>query len=153
MFFKKKIKTIDTELNELSQLLFLDQEGSFPKQKVLISIPNDNSIDSLKLIDDYLESIREENELEEIYNSLVLRLGAYVGEVIKSNSKKDYHWYDFKTAKKLQPSIKDWEEQIGTAAILHSTETGEMTFSINKVCKFIDNGSVDSLYSYAKIMI
>lgn len=153
MFFKKKIKTIDTELNELSQLLFLDQEGSFPKQKVLISIPNDNSIDSLKLIDDYLESIREENELEEIYNSLVLRLGAYVGEVIKSNSKKDYHWYDFKTAKKLQPSIKDWEEQIGTAAILHSAETGEMTFPINKVCKFIDNGSVDSLYSYAKIMI
>jgi len=55
MFFKKKIKTIDTELNELSQILFLNQEGSFPKQKVLISIPNDYSIDSLKHIDDYLK--------------------------------------------------------------------------------------------------
>lgn len=153
MFFKKKIKTIDTELNELSQILFLEQEGSLPKQEILISIPNDYSIDSLKLIDHYLEAIREANGLEENYNSLVLRIGAYVGEVIKINSKKDYHWYDFKTAKKLQPSIKDWGEQIGTAAILHSAETGKMTFPINKVCKFIENGFEDSLFSYAKVMI
>ncbi|MFS0881135.1 hypothetical protein [Metabacillus niabensis] len=153
MFLKKKIKTIDTELNELSQLLFLDEKGSFPKQEVLLSIPNDYLIDSLKLIDHYLEAIREANELEENYHSLVLRVGAYVGEVIKINSKKEYHWYDFKTAKKLQPSMKDWEEQIGTAAILYSAETDEMTFPINKVCKFIENGSEDSLFSYAKVMI
>lgn len=153
MSFKKKIETIDVALNELSQVLFLDPEGTFPNKEFLNSIDNNYSLASLKFIDNYLDTIRGSKELELNYNRIVLRVGAYVGEVIKKNSKKDYHWYDFKTASILRPSIKDWKEQIETAAVLHSMETGETTFPINKVCKYIDNGSEDSLFFYAQVGI
>lgn len=153
MLFKKKKPTIDVELNELSRMLFLETEDSFPNKEILFSIKNDYSINSLKSIENYLETLRGAKELEENYNRIVLRVGAYVGEVIKINSKKDYHWYDFNTVSILQPSIKQWEEQIETVAALHSIETDETTFPINKVCKFIENGPEDSLFFYAQVMI
>jgi hypothetical protein len=152
MFFKKKLPTIDGELNELSQLLFLEKELPLPNQEILSSIVNNYSLNSLKNIENYLDSIRYLEYLEQDYNRIVLRVGAYVGEVIKMNSKKEYHWYDFKTAIKLQPTMKDWEEQIEVVAVLHSNRTEEATFPINKVCKYIENGSEDSLYFYAQVI-
>jgi hypothetical protein len=152
MFFKKKIETIDVALNELSQDLFLNQEGMFPNKEFLHSIDNNYSLESLKFIDNYLDTIRGSKELEQNYIHIVLRVGAYVGEVIKINSKKDYHWYDFKTASRLQPSIKKWKG-FETSAVLHSMETDDTTFPINKVCKYLNNGSEDSLFFYAQVGI
>lgn len=152
MFFKKKIETIDVALNELSQDLLLVPEGMFPNKEFLNSLDINYSLDSLKFIDNYLDTIRGSKELEQNYIHIVLRVGAYVGEVIKINSNKDYHWYDFKTASRLQSSIKKWKG-FETSAILHSMGTDETTFPINKVCKYLNNGSEDSLYFYAQVGI
>jgi hypothetical protein len=153
MFFRKKLPTVDVELYELSKLLFLDNETPVPNVDFFNSFDADYSLDSLKYIEDYLNSLRDSKELEGNYNLIVLRVGAYLGEVIRNNSNKDYHWYDFETGTKLQPIISDYGKSIATSAVLHSSKSGDTTFPINKVCKYIENGSDDSLVFFAQVTI
>lgn len=149
--FKRSVKTIDVELNELSQILVEDVED--PIFNNLNRSLLDYSIESLQEIENYLEMIKKSDELENNYNKVVLRVGAYVGEVVKRLAKKEYHWVDYDNAIKLNKEIKKYGKQISLVAVLYSKDNGQFLFPISKVSKFIENGSSDSLLHYTQVFV
>ena len=81
-----------------------------------------------------------------------MRYGAYVGEVIKRNSKKKHLWVEHKEAAKFSKMVKGFEESISTVGILWR-DNEVMCFPLGKVCKFIENGSEDSVYFFSKVIL
>ena len=98
--FSRKPELQDQALSELGQMFAspeLVADDPTPGSELLDTARLDFSIESLGFVDDYLEQMRS-RQLEEggeDYCKLVLRCGAYVGEVILRNaSGKTYHWLD-----------------------------------------------------------
>lgn len=156
--FSRKPELQDQALSELGQMFAspeLIADDPTPGSELLDASRLDFSLESLGFVDDYLDQMRA-RQLEEggeDYCKLVLRCGAYVGEVILRNAKgKTYHWLDYKGALKINKSIADFGESLGSAAVLWDGATG-LTFPLGKVQKFLDNGREDSVQFFAKVML
>src|SRR5580700_8242499 len=117
------VKNQNQALSELSQLFFNYPEKPTFGHQFLDPKQLDFSVDSLKHVDDYLEAVRKAKGIDSNLNVVVLRTGAYVGEVIRRNSpQKHWSWLDFETAESVNP-------------------------------KRIANGSEDSVFFYAKVLL
>jgi len=153
----RKMKLQDKALSELGQMFAspeLMEDDPTPGAELLDSARLDFSIKSLKFVDDYLAKMRKRRLVEnsEDYCKLVLRCGAYVGEVVLRNSNsKGYHWLDWKGALKINKDIADFGESIGGAAVLWDSND-RLIFPLSKVQKFLDNGREDSVQFFAKVM-
>ena len=154
--FSRKPELQDQALGELAQMFAspeLIADDPTPGAELLDAARLDFSLDSLGLVDDYLDRMRQQQLEDEAYGKVVLRCGAYVGEVILRNAKnKTYHWLDYKGALRINKSIADFGESLGSAAVLWDSATG-LTFPLGKVMKFLDNGREDSVQFFAKVMI
>jgi len=156
--FSRKPELQDEALGALGQMFAspdLIADDPTPGSELLDSSRLDFTIESLGFVDDYLDQMRQRQLAEdsEEYCKLVLRCGAYVGEVIRRNAtNKTYHWLDYKGAIKINKSIADFGESLGGAAVLWDSATG-LTFPLAKVQKFLDNGREDSVQFLAKVII
>ena len=156
--FSRKPELQDQALSELGQMFAspeLVADDPTPGSELLDASRLDFSVESLGFVDDYLEQMRQRQLVEgdEDYGKLVLRCGAYVGEVILRNANRQtYHWLDYKGALKINKSIADFGESLGSAAVLWDSATG-LTFPLAKVQKFLDTGREDSVQFFAKVMI
>lgn len=92
----------------------------------------DFSIDSLKIIDDWLDKGRAKIQEYEKYDTIVL-CGAYLGEVLKK-------YFGGKWATTLEHGLQPIVLDINGANLN----------PLGKVKKFLDSGKGDSLYSLAK---
>ena len=154
--FSRKPELQDQALSELGQMFAspeLMSDDPTPGAELLDATRLDFTVESLAFVDDYLDQMRQRQLDDEGYGKLVLRCGAYVGEVILRNAKKKtYHWLDYKGALKINKIIADFGEDLGSAAVLWDSETG-LTFPLAKVQMFLDNGREDSVHFFAKVMI
>jgi hypothetical protein len=83
---------------------------------------------------------------------VVLRCGAYVGEVIRKNSYNKMNWVAFKEAAKYSDYVKGLGHSLGTAGILwRNSKT--MCFPLAKISKFLENGNEDSVYFFARVIL
>ena len=139
-------------LSELSQM-FYEDSATFGRQ-LLDRRKLDYSVESLKHVDEYLESIRKNKDVEATWNRTVLRAGAYVGEVIRRNDKKaQWRWVDHEGARSVEPKLFDsFGKSIATAAVLYDGKKG-FSFPLAKVEKYLNNGSEDSVYFFAKVIM
>jgi len=151
-FLKKKPKFIDQAYSDLAVMLTQDDENPVYKRQIIDSDKLDFSPDSLKHIDECLEIIRNDPPEGNDFLRLVLRYGAYVGEVIKRNSKKEHHWVEHKEAAKFSSMVSGFEDSISTSGILWR-DNEVMCFPLGKVCKHIENGSEDSVYFFSKVIL
>jgi len=156
--FSRKPELQDQALSELAQMFAqpeLVADDPTPGSELLDPARLDFTVESLAFVDDYLDEMRKRTLTEgnEDYCKLVLRCGAYVGEVILRNTKgKTFHWLDYKGAVKVNKSIADFGESLGGAAVLWDSADG-LTFPLGKVQKFLDNGREDSVEFFAGVMI
>src|SRR5262245_35441546 len=131
--FSRKPELQDQALSELGQMFAspeLVADDPTPGSELLDASRLDFTVESLAFVDDYPEQVRGRQlvEGEEDYCKVVLRCGAYVGEVILRNAKdKTYHWLDYQGALKINKIIADFGESLGGAAILWDSATG-LTF-------------------------
>ena len=120
----QKMKLQDKALSELAQMFALPElvvDDPTPGAELPDSARLDFSVKSLKFVDDYLVRMRKRRLTEdsEDYCKLVLRCGAYVGEVVLRNARgTHFHWLDYKGALKINESIADFGENLGSAAAL-----------------------------------
>lgn len=157
-FFSRKPELQDEALSELGQMFASPEvvaDDPTPGTELLYPARLDFTVESLGFVDDYLEQMRARG-LEEggdDYCKLVLRCGAYIGEVIRRNAKnKAYHWLDYKGGLLINKSIANFGESLGGAAILWDSATG-LSFPLAKVQKFLDNGREDSVQFFAKAIL
>ena len=152
--FSRKQKLQDQALSELSQMFFMElPDDPTPGLELLDASRLDYTVDSLALVDDYLDKMRKRTLEDEGYGKVVLRAGAYVGEVVRRNvQSKEYHWLDYDGAVKVSSMVKDFGESLGTAAVLWDGASG-LSFPLGKIMKFLENGREDSVQFFAKVMI
>ena len=154
--FSRKPKVQDEALSELAQMFAspeLISDDPTPGSELLDASTLDFTIESLGLVDDYLDQMRQRSLEGEDYGKVVLRCGAYIGETILRNSTTTpYHWLDYKGALKIEKRIADFGEGLATAAVLWDSGSG-LTFPLAKVMKFLENGREDSVQFFAKVIL
>ena len=145
---------LDEAFSDLSVMLHSYPESPTYRVDFLKSDKLDYSVKSLKHIDDYLNEIRKSKNLEKDWNKTVLRVGAYVGEVIRRSDKQErWHWVDHDTALQLDPiGWIDLEKSFFTCAVLYQGGKS-FCFPLGKVYKFLENGREDSVRTFARVMI
>lgn len=156
--FSRKPELQDEALSELGQMFASPEaviDDPTPGTELLDPTRLNFTVESLAFVDDFLEQMRARG-LEEDgddYYKLVLRCGAYIGEVIRRNATtRTYHWLDYKGGLMISPKIADFGESLGSMAILWDSATG-LTFPLGKVQKFLDNGREDSVQFFAKVIL
>lgn len=151
-FFKKKPKLNNEANQDLSLMLFDNPNDPVQDHWFFDEKPMDFSVESLNILDEYLESLRAELPENEELVKITLRAGSYIGEVVRKNSAIKYNWLEFKEAEKLNPEIKNLGFGLGTAAILWA-EPDNFVFPLAKVLKRLENGSEDNVHFFAKVAI
>ena len=113
----------------------------------------DFSVASLRLIDEYLDVVPKLKGFDRNQLQVILRTGAYVGEVIRRNSKTaQWRWLNYETAKTISPTAFDRFGKIpATAAVLYNGKT--FAFPLAKVQKRLTNGPEDSLQFYGSALV
>ena len=141
-------------LSDLAHIFFEDDD-TFGREH-LDRRRLDFSLESLKHINDYLGTIRKDKEIEKLgvtRAKVVLRAGAYVGEVIRKNDNKvQWRWVDYDGARQVEPKFENFGKTIATAAVLYDGNRG-FALPLAKVDKYLTNGAEDDVYFFAKVMM
>ena len=162
MFSKlfKKMPPADGQCYPISTLLLdtqLRSEGmssDTPLKEYLQDEKLDYSLKSLAIIDAYLDFVRKKKKTlnDKDLSSIILRCGAYTGEVIKKNSKTKFTWMFYEDLVGKNKTLKDFGKSILTHYIL-TYNNGGMIFPMAKVEKYIAFGKQESLHFYAHVVI
>ena len=129
---------------------WLDEDVAFPER---LDRPQlDFSLESLKVVDEYLAFLHE-NRPERMgreWVNVILWGGAYVGEVIRRNAPRNYDWVAFEDWLAEHP---EHAELLGTEKVLELcaflTPGAGCTLPLNKVYKFLFEGPSESVWFYA----
>ena len=155
---ERKYKDLTSTVAAIGMFL-VDDTGSklpTPLKEFLVPSKLDYSLESLKHVDSYLDEIRKKvirsAFTNEQLSKVVLRCGAYCGEVVRKLSKKNLYWIDYDTAVMADPRVKGFDKSIYTFYILFA-EPNDFSFPLAKVGKYLDNGPEDSLYFLAKMLL
>jgi hypothetical protein len=152
-FFRKGPRFANEEFAGQAHMLTGDAANPTWKRELLDEKQLDFSPESLKHLDAYLEAVHGERpQTDDELNRVVMRCGAYVGEVIRKSSSVKLNWAAFKEAAKFSHYVSDVGFSAGTAGILWA-DAQTMCFPISKVIKFIENGAEDSAYGFARVII
>ncbi|CEG29440.1 hypothetical protein [Bacillus sp. B-jedd] len=97
--FLKRKKLIKDNLKGMATLMYRDvSEDTWDKEN-LTKRNLDFSIESIRIIDMYVKRLMNTEKGIELLNNhfdnFVVRIGAYIGEVIKNNINQDIYWYEF----------------------------------------------------------
>lgn len=156
MFWKRKppIEYSDQALHEVSEMFSQNEQQPTFGIEHLNVVRLDYSIDSLAEVNRYLDLVRLDQNIESVWNQVVLRCGAYVGEVIRKNStNREWHWLDYQNALKAdRKSLEDFGYSIATAAVLYIAPAS-FCFPLAKVEKYLMNGPEDDVRFFAEAAV
>ncbi|MFL0797293.1 MAG: hypothetical protein K6L73_07360 [Cellvibrionaceae bacterium] len=150
--FDKKPKLNNTANQDLSRMLFDNPHDPVCNEEFFHDKVMDFSLESLMIIDDYLESLRAELPEGDGLIKVGLRAGSYLGEVIRKQSTIKYNWLVYEEAIKVNPNIEEFGLSLGTYSILWA-KPDNFVFPLAKVLKRLENGAEDSVYLFAKVAI
>lgn len=157
-WFKRKPPIFDEALAELADMFASKSpplDSPIPGQASLANLPLDYSVQSLVLVDNFLDQFRYQIDAldDASFAQTVLRCGAYAGEVIRRNSTRTtYHWIDQEGAAMIDREFASWEPEISLMAVLWDGGTS-LVFPVAKVCKRIANSPEDSIHFFARAVI
>ena len=141
---------------QFAEMLLLDTNTNgflaASKDEVANTSALDFSMDSLAAIESYLNEIRSDKLDPEDLLRVVLRCGAYVGEVVRRHSTAELHWVDYDEAARESKLVQDAGRDIGTMGVLRAGPD-RMCFPLGKVSKFIANGREDSVVLFARVVV
>ena len=149
---------MDSTTKEVSCIgtLITQEDAVMPFYKSLDYEKLDFSLDSLNLLDDYLEMVRKNKKklTQEQLMRVIIRCGSYLGEVIRKTDSKKFRWitYDqaYKIADKDRKKYLDYlGKDITTNFILYDSKSKTFNFTLAKPFKFLENGRGDSLIGLA----
>jgi hypothetical protein len=149
-FGGKQPKVQDQAFADLAQMFLSNPEDPTPGGESLDVARCDFSVESLRVIDAHLETLRGGRVQAPAMMKLVLRCGAYVGEVVRRHARtaKPWHWITYDEAVKLDSRLGSLGQGLGTAAVLWDGEQG-FFLPLARVGKYLENGAEDSVRVFA----
>jgi hypothetical protein len=147
-------ETIDVAIGQLAQMLFDVPDDPTPGQDLLDEVRMDFSVESLQELDDYLERVRRRFLSQPEKWVVIMRAGAYLGEVIRQQSgTKHYHWYDDQSAGRLDRRLRSRStKDVGLVAILWDG-AGTVVLPLRRVERFLQHGRAFETRSFASSLI
>jgi hypothetical protein len=147
-------KLQDEALADLAEMFLSNPDDPTPGSESLDPTPCDYSVESLRAVDDHLEGMRARRPEGEALMKLVLRCGAYVGEVIRRHAPTGtpWHWLTYDDAVRLDARLGSIGQSLGTAAVLWDGREG-FCFPLARVGKYLENGAEDSVWVFAQAII
>ena len=144
------MQNVNDECLEIAKLLWI--ENTVPN----LTLPLDKldyTESSVYFIDKLLLENRDDllKLQDEDYQKLILRIGCYVGEVIRIMFDYSFDWYSYDEISLQNDSIKKIGKNICTYYVLLNKK-GLNLLPIAKVDKTLQNGASDSLSFYLKTL-
>ncbi|NJM46664.1 MAG: hypothetical protein HC860_11340 [Alkalinema sp. RU_4_3] len=141
------------KLISIAELFMDDPEEATLGQAMIDRKLYDFSLESLEHLEQFLIGIQGETASEHAWAALVLRCGAYAGEVIRRNSKPDgYNWLDYSDAAQIDSSFVKLGKRLGTFFSLYNPPN-TFWFPIARIEKFLNRDSEYGLLAFAEVAI
>lgn len=146
-----------SELNEIFREFAGAFAGAFEDAKP-ICFPEqldqdqlDLSLESLRVVDRYLNYLYQHraNLLAAEWHNTVLYAGAYVGEVIRNETDNHFQWVDYDEYVPLHPELKQMIPDRTTPTCAFLVDDERMSMPLNKIARYIDEGSQHSVHYFA----
>lgn len=115
----------------------------------------DYSLESLRALDRYLDLLHTHADKVsgQQETNVVLGAGSYLGEVIRRHSAAHYRWVNYGDYFPANPKLAAMVPRgVGTSAVLVA-DSGGMTMPLNKIGRYIEEGSSNSTHFYAEAEI
>lgn len=151
--FLYKTKLIRDDLKGTAKFMYLDVSEDSWDQENLTKRNLDFTIESVRYIDEYIYRLLNTEHGSELLNkhfdSFMVRIGAYIGEVIKNNIKQDFHWYESGSVRNYSSSFDRIYNTCQT--VLYSKKRDIVILPLDVVLQFLKgNSPYTSLLSYVE---
>lgn len=157
--FLNRAKLIKEDLKYIANLMYQDvSDDSWEKENLTKRIL-DFSIKSVRYIDVYTKRLMNTEFgielLNKHFDKLVVRIGAYIGEVIKNNIKQDYYWYKSDSLRNYSPNFdRVYGSNIKTQRVLYSKKRDKVILPFNVISQFLKGSSPYSNFlTYVEEMV
>ena len=154
MFGKKRPQYCDQALEDLAVMFFNYPEEPTPLNQLLSPESMDFSVASLSHVNSYLDAVRPRNDLDAVKSIIMLRAGAYLGEVLRRHDDRHrWHWVDFQNAHLVEPRLFDsFGRSMATAAVLYGGGR-DFILPVSKVGKYLAAGPENDVRFFAEATI
>lgn len=151
--YKAKLKKDD--LKGRAKLMFQDVSDDSWDKENLTKRNLDFTIESVRYIDIYAKRLMNTEFGAELlskhFDNFVVRIGAYIGEVIKNNINQDFYWYESESVRNFSPNL---EGEFSKPSVLYSKKRDMVILPLNVVSQFLEgNSPYNNLLSYVEEMI
>src|SRR5262245_2566246 len=116
-WFRRGPRYSDKDFASLAQLIARPQEGGTWRADLIRPQRMDYALDSLKHLDEYLAVLHREPPPEREYIQVVLRAGAYLGEVVR-RLRPEWHWVLYGAGAKYSAGLRARENSLASAGVL-----------------------------------
>lgn len=156
--FLRKPKLVRDHLKGMAKLMYQDVSEDAWDQENLTKRNLDFTIESMRFIDVYAKKLMETEIGKELlhkhFGNFVVRIGAYIGEVIRNEVEQDFHWYELDSVYQYSPSLKQLSRQQASYSLLYSKKRDTAIFPLDEAEHFLKGNSVyPNLLSYAETMV
>lgn len=107
--FLYRTKLIKDDLKGIAKFMYLDVSEDSWDQENLTKRNLDFTVESVRYIDGYLYRLLNTEHgtelLDKHFDNFMVRIGAYIGEVIKNNIKQDFYWYESGSVRKYSSNF------------------------------------------------
>ncbi|MEG0386254.1 MAG: hypothetical protein RR642_16050 [Solibacillus sp.] len=149
MFFRRS-KLIKNDKKFSAKLLFKDVSPEKWDQHNLTKENLDFSIDSVRLVNEYADRLMKtdlgQQLLKEHPDNFTVRIGAYLGEVIKNHAPGQYRWFDFTSIKENTVHLNDYIMSVEDEAVLYSRKLDKAICPIYEVKQYFNGKSTYNNY-------
>lgn len=99
------------------------------------------TMESLSYIDQYANNLMGTELLNKYFDNMVNRIGAYIGEVIKNNIKRDFHWYEFQSIYNFSSKLDHFDGNIKGQSLLYSKKSDTVILPLFEVSQYLQGKS------------
>jgi hypothetical protein len=143
--FLYRAKLIKDDLKGIAKLMYQDVSDDSWDKENLTKRNLDFTIESVRYIDMYTKRLMNTEFGTELLNkhfdNLVLRIGAYIGEVIKNNINQDFYWYESDSVQNYSPKLGGVYSNTEKQSVLYSKKMDLVILPLNVVFQFLKGNS------------
>ncbi|MGE7591947.1 hypothetical protein ACQKM1_00265 [Peribacillus frigoritolerans] len=137
-----KTKLIKNDLKGIAKLMYQDVSVDTWDQENLTKRNLDFTIESIRYIDAYTKRLSTTQMGRELlknhFDNFVVRIGAYIGEVIKRNINQDFKWYEYDSVYHFSSALDEVNRGIKTETVLYSKKRDRVIMPLTVVAQHLE---------------
>ncbi|TKH12299.1 hypothetical protein FC678_09820 [Peribacillus simplex] len=140
-----RTKLIKNDLKSIAKLMYQDVSKDTWDQENLTKRNLDFTIESIRYIDAYTKRLCTTQMGSELlknhFDNFVIRIGAYIGEIIKRNINQDFKWYEYDSVYHFSSALDGRHRGIKTETVLYSKKRDRVIVPLTVVAQYLEGNS------------